>query len=58
MSSRVEVSREALEGLIDSGEIDTVLMVFPDLQGRLDALHRARDGLEEAWLSVAEALEG
>ena len=35
MSSRVEVSREALEGLIRSGEIDTVLMVFPDLQGRL-----------------------
>lgn len=35
MTSRVEVSREALEGLIRGGEIDTVLMVFPDLQGRL-----------------------
>ena len=35
MSSRVEVSREALERKIRNGEIDTVLMVFPDLQGRL-----------------------
>jgi glutamine synthetase len=34
-SARVEVSRDALEGLIRSGEVDTVLMVFPDLQGRL-----------------------
>lgn len=25
----------ALEGLVDGGEIDTVLVVFPDLQGRL-----------------------
>lgn len=29
------MSREALEGLIRAGEVDTVLMVFPDLQGRL-----------------------
>ena len=29
------LSRDELEGLIRSGEIDTVLMVFPDLQGRL-----------------------
>jgi glutamine synthetase len=29
------VSREELEGKIRQGEIDTVLMVFPDLQGRL-----------------------
>ena len=29
------MSREALEGLIRSGEIDTVVMAFPDLQGRL-----------------------
>jgi glutamine synthetase len=35
MASRVEVSREALEGLISSGEVDTVVMAFPDLQGRL-----------------------
>ena len=35
MTSRVEVSREALEGLIRGGEVDTVVMVFPDLQGRL-----------------------
>ncbi len=35
MSARIEVTREALEGKIRAGEIDTVLMVFPDLQGRL-----------------------
>jgi glutamine synthetase len=35
MSSRTHVSREELEGKIAAGEIDTVLMVFPDLQGRL-----------------------
>jgi glutamine synthetase len=29
------LSRDELEALIRSGEIDTVLMVFPDLQGRL-----------------------
>ena len=29
------LSRDDLEALIRSGEIDTVLMVFPDLQGRL-----------------------
>ena len=29
------LTREELEGLIRRGEIDTVLMVFPDLQGRL-----------------------
>ena len=31
----MQVSREALEGLIRSGEVDTVVMAFPDLQGRL-----------------------
>jgi glutamine synthetase len=35
MSTRRHISREALEDRIRSGEIDTVLMVFPDLQGRL-----------------------
>lgn len=35
MSSRVTVSRAELEARIEAGEIDTVLMVFPDLQGRL-----------------------
>lgn len=29
------ITRDDLEGLIRNGEIDTVLMVFPDLQGRL-----------------------
>ena len=29
------ITRDELEGLIRSGDIDTVLMVFPDLQGRL-----------------------
>ena len=32
---RTEVSRDQLERDIRGGEIDTVLMVFPDLQGRL-----------------------
>ena len=35
MSQRVHVTREDLVSRISSGEIDTVLMVFPDLQGRL-----------------------
>src|SRR6195952_3437064 len=35
MSERVHVSREELEDKIRAGEIDTVLMAFPDLQGRL-----------------------
>jgi glutamine synthetase len=35
MSDRVHVSRAELQSRIDAGEIDTVLMVFPDLQGRL-----------------------
>jgi glutamine synthetase len=35
MTGRTEVSREQLERDIRGGEIDTVLMVFPDLQGRL-----------------------
>ena len=29
------LSRDELEGLIRNGDVDTVLMVFPDLQGRL-----------------------
>ena len=62
MSSRVEVSREALEGLIRSGEIDTVLMVFPDLQGRLTGKrttgrffleHVAEDGTENCDYLIA-----
>ena len=35
MSDRVHVSREELATKIRSGEIDTVVMAFPDLQGRL-----------------------
>lgn len=35
MSSRVTVSREQLESLIRGGQIDTVVVAFPDLQGRL-----------------------
>ncbi len=35
MSARVAVTRQALEDKIRAGEIDTVLMAFPDLQGRL-----------------------
>ena len=35
MTGRTEVSREQLERDVRGGEIDTVLMVFPDLQGRL-----------------------
>src|SRR5829696_1114153 len=35
MSERVHVSRNELEAKIRDGQIDTVLMVFPDLQGRL-----------------------
>src|SRR6478736_2848020 len=35
MTGRTEVSREDLERDIRGGEIDTVLMCFPDLQGRL-----------------------
>src|SRR6476659_816466 len=35
MSARAHVTREELEVKIRAGEIDTVLMAFPDLQGRL-----------------------
>jgi glutamine synthetase len=35
MSSRLTVTREQLESAIRSGEIDTVVLAFPDLQGRL-----------------------
>src|SRR5215207_6532403 len=35
MSDRVHVTRAQLQARIEAGEIDTVLMVFPDLQGRL-----------------------
>ena len=35
MSERVHVTRNDLEAKIRAGEIDTVLMAFPDLQGRL-----------------------
>jgi glutamine synthetase len=35
MSDRVHVSRQELETRIKTGEIDTVVMAFPDLQGRL-----------------------
>ena len=35
MADRVHVSREDLTHKITNGEIDTVVMAFPDLQGRL-----------------------
>jgi glutamine synthetase len=35
MRDRVRVTREHLEDLIRSGDVDTVIMAFPDLQGRL-----------------------
>ncbi len=35
MTTRLTISREELEAMIRVGDIDTVLMVFPDLQGRL-----------------------
>ncbi|MCU1368172.1 MAG: glutamine synthetase, partial [Ilumatobacteraceae bacterium] len=35
MSDRVHVTRPELEDKIRAGEIDTVLMAFPDVQGRL-----------------------
>jgi glutamine synthetase len=35
MGERARVSREELEVLISEGRVDTVLMVFPDLYGRL-----------------------
>ena len=35
MSERAQITREELTSRIGTGEIDTVLMVFPDLQGRL-----------------------
>ncbi|MEO5723350.1 MAG: glutamine synthetase, partial [Ilumatobacteraceae bacterium] len=35
MTGRATVSREQLEVLIRDGEIDTVVMAFPDLQGRM-----------------------
>lgn len=35
MGQRAEVTNDELAALIEAGDIDTVLMVFPDLQGRL-----------------------
>ena len=35
MSDRVHVTRQELESKIRGGQIDTVVMAFPDLQGRL-----------------------
>jgi len=35
MSARAVLSHETLEQLIHAGDVDTVLVVFPDLQGRL-----------------------
>ena len=35
MGNRLHVSPDELAAKIDAGDIDTVLMVFPDLQGRL-----------------------
>ena len=53
---RVVVPVEALRASIESGEVDTVLVVFPDLQGRLVGkrvtgsffLERVVDGSVEA----------
>ncbi len=62
MSNRVQVSREQLEAKIRAGEIDTVLMVFPDLQGRLTGKrttgrffldHVADDGTENCDYLIA-----
>lgn len=35
MTGRLHITREQLEAMIREGDIDSVLMVFPDLQGRL-----------------------
>lgn len=59
---RVHVSREELEVRISSGEIDTVVMAFPDLQGRLTGKrttgrffldHVADDGTENCDYLIA-----
>ena len=41
------ITRDDLEQLIRKGEIDTVLMVFPDLQGRL--VGKRTTGPEARW---------
>ena len=62
MSRRVHVSREDLEVRISSGDIDTVVMAFPDLQGRLTGKrttgrffleHVADDGTENCDYLIA-----
>jgi glutamine synthetase len=62
MKRRVTVSREDLEVRISSGEIDTVVMAFPDLQGRLTGKrttgrffleHVADDGTENCDYLIA-----
>jgi glutamine synthetase len=66
MRERVHVSREQLEARIASGEVDTVLMVFPDLQGRLVGKratasffldHVADDGTENCDYLIATDLD-
>lgn len=61
-SDRVHVSRDDLERRIRAGEIDTVVMAFPDLQGRLTGKrttgrffldHVADDGTENCDYLIA-----
>ena len=66
MADRVHVTREQLELMIRGGEIDTVLMVFVDLQGRLVGKrtggrffldHVADDGTENCDYLIACDME-
>ena len=62
MTPRTIVTREALEEMIRSGRIDTVVMAFPDLQGRMTGKrttgrffldHVADDGTENCDYLIA-----
>ena len=62
MSDRAHVSRDDLDRLIRAGEIDTVVIAFPDLQGRLTGKrttgrffleHVAEDGTENCDYLIA-----
>ncbi|MFM8266785.1 MAG: glutamine synthetase family protein [Ilumatobacteraceae bacterium] len=62
MTARVQVTRDELASKIHSGEIDTVVMAFPDLQGRLVGKrttgrffldHVAEDGTENCDYLIA-----
>ena len=55
------LSLETLTGLVDTGEIDTVMMAQIDMQGRLmgkrfHARHFLDSGVEETVLSIHPAL--